>query len=141
MRFLNIKGTVVHTFVFIPAIKPHSMRQPISYNQALKIVSDFNHLKGQPLGPGHYETITQIIITPWDDFSKWMYLNELNENPESEKNLIYLKPGFYDVVLLTNTKSFLPKDIRSFCLENNIPFSLENYATYSDPKVSFEAIC
>jgi hypothetical protein len=118
------------------------MQLPFSQKQAEKVCKEYKKLIGKPL-PARAdlsEPITHILIGPWDELNKWIFLEEFNKCKNVETAMEFYKLSVYDIILLARYKDrdeYYYKDLRSYCKEQDIHFEMEKYATLSDPIIKW----
>jgi hypothetical protein len=119
------------------------MAFPFSYEQAEQACRDFCDLIGKPLEVRSdlCEPIAKIVIAPFDELNKWIFLQNLNETNCVDRALSLYQSPYYDVILLArfvDKEGYYYKDLRSYCEAHTIAFDINKYATATDPVIRWK---
>jgi hypothetical protein len=102
--------------------------EPFTLYEAEVVSQAFQYLAGSRIETDKEVPIEEIIISPFDDINKWMFLYLYRDYKDARKALSHYNSPFYDVIVtaqpIPNSNSFRYKDIRTYLTENNIPFDL-----------------
>ena len=120
------------------------MEFPFSRKQAERACKDFSTLIGKPLEvrADLCEPIINVVIAPFDELNKWIFLQNLNESDDLAEAMSFYQPSYFDVILLArfpDKEGYYYMDIRSYCRQQGIQFKVENYATVNDPLIRWMA--
>ncbi len=114
------------------------MEQPLSLVQARKICKHYQFLKGRILAARSdlSEPILHVVVAPYDELNKWIFLQNFSECGDSEQALEFYKPPYFDVILIARFKhqeGYYFQDLRTYCTGEEIHFDLESFTTLTDP--------
>ena len=106
---------------------------PMTLTQALALSRDYQNLIGRcfekgTLGKGNIEC---IAVAPYEESKQWLFAQYYKECKDPKRSLQFYQGPHYDVVALSipilRKRGILYKDLRSYLIENNLPFLRSRY--------------
>jgi hypothetical protein len=81
---------------------PNNLKESYTMSEALAIRDIYQHLAGMPYVENGEPKgqITNVVISPFDEINKWVFLQHYMESWNADKALEYYKAPFYDVILI-----------------------------------------
>ena len=106
---------------------------PFTFKQAQAVCADHQYLIGSPVNKGWRVVgmIEAVVVTPFDNANKHLFIEEYKENRNGEKSLQFYKGGIYDVLVLSRSviskSSIDATDLEKYLSEHSIPLKYNKY--------------
>jgi hypothetical protein len=102
------------------------MKQPFSYQQAVRIAGHFKHILGKPFCDLPSSKIVCITPSPFDDILEHFFLKEYREGLPPEDILLFFDRKIFFTVLVIGRAGdhLLHKRIINYCKQTRHPFEL-----------------
>jgi hypothetical protein len=107
----------------------------LTFEQATAITNHYQHLKGKELcvsGKG-CGIIENIVVAPFDDINKFIFLRDLTEHGNPVSALEFYSKDSYDVLLVAKDynghKTLVTQDIRTYLSLTGFPLDLKRYTS------------
>src|SRR5690606_8063047 len=106
---------------------------PFTFKQAQAVCADHQYLVGGQINKGWrvVRTIEAVVISPFDNANKHLFIEGYKENRNGEKSLQFYDGGIYDVLVLSRSvisKSSLDAtDLEKYLSEQRIPLEYNKY--------------
>ncbi len=103
--------------------------EPLTLQEAKALCSDFQHLTGKPYSQSaSWTPVISVVVSPYEDINKWIFSRYYAESRNAVNSLSFYNESRYDVLVFSasvnNGKWLTYNDLRSYLIENNIPFDV-----------------